>query len=345
MERTLRFFCVSTALIASVAASAAPQYKLHNLGNTVTRFGGATGGNTRISSQNVATFAAVSNQFVRESFMWKNGVRTNTLGLGGNPNTAYPWITDGGILHGPSGYFNGTHLALFPQPFPENFTSLRVESFNDNLIGVGTIVSSTPRDLAYLYENGQGYAGLGPDTNEAYFTSLNNKDKAILVGRGFSGQKAYIYDVPTDSFQDITSMLQGYVFSDWRELRIGDSGIISGFGWNFLPDGSGGYVRKETKIYPFSANNLGHVVQLGGTLGGAYYDGASMWSLRDLVQFPTGATFMNPEDINDNGWIVGTYQVGEDKFAFAMEPVPEPTTMLVLGGGLLSIARRRRNRT
>ncbi len=343
MERTLRLFYVSTALIASVAASAAPDYRLHTLPVSSTRFLQGTPGNIRISNADVVSFAAFSFDKGGESFTWQRGVKTNTAGLG-QPGMGYNYITDGGILHNQGGYFDGTKYVEFPELSPFSFYDRRVLSFNDNLNGVGTIISSTPRNLAYLYVDGQGFPVLGPDTTTAAYTDLNNRDEAILIGDGFSGDKAYIHNIKTDQVTDITPMLQGRVFGGYSNLQINDLGVIAGTNWAFYPDGNGGYTPKQANGLNIELNNKGQLVGLGGVDGGTFHDGQTTWFLRDLVQFPTGATFIDPEDINDNGWIVGTYAVGSDVYAFAMEPVPEPATMLVLAGGLLSIARRRRNR-
>jgi uncharacterized membrane protein len=68
-------------------------------------------------------------------------------------------------------------------------------------------------------------------------------------------------------------------------------------------------------------------------------------SIEDLSQYVGDCDYSVAAGINDNGWIVGTvYASGGDIFAAVWEPVPEPSSLVALGMGLLALPLLRRRR-
>jgi hypothetical protein len=70
-----------------------------------------------------------------------------------------------------------------------------------------------------------------------------------------------------------------------------------------------------------------------------------MVDLNGLIDPASGWTLAAARDINDSGWIVGTGTLNGQARAFLLTPVPEPSSLALLGaaaGGAMSSARRRR---
>jgi probable HAF family extracellular repeat protein len=193
-------------------------------------------------------------------------------------------------------------------------TGLASEAFDINDQGqvVGTRQqNSSSRYEAFLWSESTGMVLLGSlDPSEHHYAYAINDVGQVVGG---SGLNSFIWD-STHGMQ-----------------------AISG-----LPD--------ILYSYAEDINNQGWVVGNYGASfgrGGAFlYNGSEMLDMNDLLE--SGSKDWNlrvAKSINDNGWIVGYGQYNGHDRAFLAIPVPEPTSLIVvgLGAGWLALRRRRKS--
>lgn len=106
---------------------------------------------------------------------------------------------------------------------------------------------------------------------------------------------------------------------------------------------TGGRSSEATAI-----NNLGVIVGDSGTADGDQH--AVLWkegAITDLNSFLSEANrahliLKSANDINDQGWIVGTAVQDGRNVAYLLAPVPEPGTWALLSAGILILVARER---
>jgi len=180
-------------------------------------------------------------------------------------------------------------------------------------------------------------------------TDINNAGQVIWTGELSSGpEQAYRWDRVNGS---VALALLGGTDSNIANA-INDSGWIAGKSGNHavLWNPTGSIVDLGTSSFQwgnaaYGINNLGQIV---GELGGR----AVLWNAdgsvaADLDSFLGGEYGSGASAINDNGWVVG-YRLDEygNQQAVLWEPVPEPSSILTLAGGMLCLAgllKRRRS--
>lgn len=344
MERTL-FKSIGLVVVAfpCMANAAGPRYKLVDLNNSILRSSVMGVG---ISATNEVVYGAVENgSNTIESFSWKNGAKTDIRGLGGA--AGYRRITQGGRFWDSGGFNGDAGVVLFPDRSEEGFTSRRVNAFNDNLYGVGS-VEFEGAEQTYLYENGTVRIGsLGGSRSRGL--DINRDNFALVADQGGSGGRLY-YGKGT-TWRDVSAaapgLTGGYVWGAW----LNDQGAIASRDRRYTPNASGGFDEtiipaSSTGLLPLARdiNNNGWVLAESFTGGNhMLFDGTSTYELPEIIEnVPAGSSFFTAEQINDNGWIVGTYKIGQDQHAFVLQPVPEPTSILALGAGIAAFLRRKR---
>lgn len=289
-----------------------------------------------------------------ESFSWKNGVKRNLLNLGGKPSF-FTDITPSGRYYSPWAYFDGTKSVSFPEVTlgSQYWFGNRIAKMNSSGLAVGYATYTDYEDIGYSFQNGKaslpGYF-LGP---QAAFTDVNELGQAIAC----DGYGTYLYE--SGKYTDISK----HLLRPYSYFSINDSGALTGDGNIYRPDGLGGYRRSPIPLANNGVLPWGQLITnreevLGYAHTGPFSPAEGYVStegqtamLLDLIkdQLPAGAFGVQGVDMNDNGWIVGTYRMG-DRFnanthtihAVALQPVPEPLTLLALGLGVAALRRRRK---
>ncbi len=107
--------------------------------------------------------------------------------------------------------------------------------------------------------------------------------------------------------------------------------------------GSLGRTFSEAKDINDAGTIVGFTTNISGSPQAAFvFEDGVMIDLNTLIPAGSGWTLTSAEGINDNGDIAGFGTFGGNTRAFLLTPIPEPTSMALLGLGGLAMLRRRR---
>jgi len=345
----------------TVSGLTAPLYKVTHLDNQITD--GSVGGGISATNEVVV---GVNGNSSSESFSWKNGVKTSIRGLGGSAGY-YDRVTASGTYYFLSRYYNGSAVTFFPKVDiggQFNFGNY-VQSMNSSGLAVGYATYTDYDYVGYVYRNGVATLTNAPGSGKTIFFDVNEHGRAMVWGNNsgsFGPDQLYIWD--NGNYRNVTQ----YIFQPgpWLQggFAINDKDEFTGDGFVYKPNQNGGYDRTPlpvasngVRVGGYRLNNRDEILGVGGLnqIGqvdeGYVTTGGSTYQLLDLIgnQLPSGAFGVGGFDINDNGWIVGTYRLGDPlnantwtQHAFVMQPVPEPLTLLALGLGVAALGRRRK---
>lgn len=354
--RSLASFAL--VLVGSSAFAGKPEYRMVPLGTPPEIgqvFGGAIDSQNRVVWQSWNATVGTYTGYI--SF---NGVATPLADLGIPDNFGgYTRITAAGRLYGRGTYFEGGQQKFFPGVSEPPHSNRTVFAMNDSGVAVGEIVENfSGYTKGYIFENGVPRVQNIPGAFETIYTDINASGK--IVGWSSPGNGNLItYD--RGKWEDLTSFIPNqHSFNTSRnaEYQINDRGVIGFSDFQIIPDGKGSYLSKWLPMRKdgrrggfFSLNNKDQMVGTerflpANTFKGTFFDGEANYYFDEVCSnLPTGVNVYGL-DINDNGWILGAYVTPDNvHHGFVMQPVPEPGTLLLLGGGIALIARRRRSRS
>ena len=218
-------------------------------------------------------------------------------------------------------------------------TSSNAYGINNSGQVVGSSYAGATGTLAALFSNGtiKDLGKLFTYGQESEAFGINDSGQVV----GYSDGRAFLWQSGS-GMQDIGTLPNG---TGSTAYAINNSGQIAGFtsGVNhaFLySDGSMqdlGTLLGGTSSYAKGINDSGQVVGCSNSSGGEHaflYSGGVMVDLNELISPGSGWTLVLATGINDSGQICGwgTNPSGQN-VAFLLTPVPEPSTLALLGAG------------
>lgn len=255
--------------------------------------------------------------------------------------------------------------------------------FNDNDQIVGTSADTSGNNHAFLWQGGSMVAIAGNDT-EGYDINNSGQVIGNHYGRPGAflwenGTEMIITSLITNSYVSNAKVINNngqvlvdedrmgyYIWDEGQFTRprmphpydINDTGQIVG------SDDWAGYITRPCMLdngmiiylgQPRSESSWASRINNNGLVLGGYLEGGSMYSFlwqdgqftdpADLLPQNSGWSRINIVDINDVGQLLGDGMFGGQYGSFILTPVPEPSGLLMIGGGLvgvIGIIRRRR---
>ena len=336
------FIALSCGLTAH--ADLAPLYQVTDLGTL--------GGNSSIAFGindlgQIVGSAAIAGNSAQHAFVYSNGTMTDLGALGGNYGIATA-INNLGQVVGIGGNVGGPYQAFVysGRVMTPILTGLDATPYSINDSGqiVGNYLDGQGNLSAFLYSNGQ-LTDLGSGSS-AY--GINNSGQIVGVSQdqAFRTASATPIDLTTDGLGTL-----GGSYSEANAINslgqvVGVSPLLNGGGAFLTSPGSP--INPATDglgtLYPggsseaWAINNLGQVVGEASytSLGAQHafiYTGNQMYDLNNLIL--PGSDFVSLTvalGINDLGQIVGEGTTANgDEDAFLLTPVPEPSTLNIVG--------------
>jgi probable HAF family extracellular repeat protein len=370
MHRFHRFIapCAGAVLALPLLAAAAPLYTV-----TVVAGAGSTAYDLNMQGDVVGDMQSGG---AARAYLFSNGILTDLGTLGGASSYASS-INDHGQVVGSAQladgtsrgylYSNGTMAAL---PSTSYTTAAAINN-------AGTIAGSMAVDEpwanpqhAFTYGNG-AYTDLGtfPYGDSSHAVAINNRGDVVGAAATYV-DGAPNFPLNPFLYHDGTMTDLGNLGGIWTgALSINDRGQVVGYaglegiGGNLYPQTAflyengvmrdlGGLVDNPNRDFSSAArdiNNLGQVVGVAGVDFGVdhgfLYDDGRMTDLNDLIDPASGWVITSAAAINEVRQIAATacreglcYAVRLD----LVPAVPEPSTFMLLGGGLALLGWRRR---
>lgn len=291
------------------------------------------------------------------SFLYSGGVMTDFNELSG-ANAQVADINDSGAVV-------GSLIHYAPEGQCPRYTAFVWTSF-EGLTDLGALSDNGLSGAEAINNNSEV---TGNSDGKAFIWDKQGGMRAIANAFGGSGVNAYDIDNSGRVFgsaQDagpnhdwLPFFYDGSAMTNLRELGMtgagilsNDSGQIAGIlypGHAFIWSESAGMhdLGSIGEGYYCSSisglNNSGEVVGIYQNTSGTgsvkpfLYSDGRLFRLEDLIPANSGWSIQSAADINDHGQIVGQGYYNGAFRAFLMTPVPEPSSLLALAGGLAGL--------
>lgn len=351
--KTLVMVVLLVVLIGSSVAGAV-SYRVTNLGT----LGGQWAEAIALNDNGQVTGNSQDMNGYQQAFIWQSGVMTSVGTFGGHGGCSYG-INNSGVV---VGYANSTYLnnGMMQQQLPfkygngvltelGNFPAPRIGramAINDNgqIVIWGDIDNYNNRST-FLYVNGVMTELAG----EYYPYSWAIGNLGQVLGRDIINYNGVIthLTLPANSITNHSADI-----NDNGKI-VGDSEPIdsNSFIHAYLWDGPNnpidiGVLAPQYNTRAYAINNSNQIVGIIGTHA-ALWGENTIYDLNTLIPTDSPWYLTSAVDINESGQILcnGYWKEGTIQHAFLLTPVPEPTSLLALCGGvvgLLAFRRRRR---
>jgi probable HAF family extracellular repeat protein len=356
-ERKALSVFVWLLLVPTVFASATVQYTVTDLGSFDPEFGAAA---NAINSSGIIVGYSATTTGQTHAFSYSNGQMTD-LGAFGGTYSAANAVNDSGLIAGL--YYPTSNASHAFSVADSTFTDLGTlggansAAYGINSAGatVGYSDTSTGSDLAFVYSNHTMSPLPTLGGFNSYAQAINDSNEIIgyaqtTIGdyHAFSYQNGTITDLHTlggtESYATaINSIGQVVGYS----LITGSSNISHAvlYAGNTPIDlGTLG----GNNSYATGINSAGSIVGYSQTTTDQdhafFYSGGIMTDLNTLIPLNSGWELTNANAINNSGQIVGFGYFGSPGplHAFLLSPVPEPTSIGILGLGALIVLPNRK---
>lgn len=325
-----------------------------------------------VSPGGVATGRSLGNP--TQAFSWSQGA-----GFAALPNLASPArafsagndANDSGIVVGTGATttFGSSPLPLMWQkgvvsqlPLPAGQTLGRANGVNAANVAVGS-VNGGSLEAGVIYSGGTATVITATTPGGSFLRTANKiNDAGLIVGNGIDPLNAarnvgFVYDMVADVAFEVGALsgANGALAFDVSNAGhvVGSSMLNQGSGMPFIWTQGGGIQPiplpgGASQGSARGVNSAGWVVGVGSGVFAVpfLYDGVTTTRIQDLIDPASGwdvsmNTSSSALGISDNGIIVGTGVHDGNVRAYAMIPIPEPTSLalILVGGALL---RRRR---
>lgn len=367
------------SLIAFAACTANawadPQYQIYDIGTVNVNDSGSQG--FRISGNGVATGRSLR---TGGSSAFKYTVGSGLTPLVGFPNPPPPYYVGNGINNignvvgsAATTFFGSNRIPIIWQnglasqlALPSGQTLGDANDINDANIAVGSVGGGSLQ-RGVVYQGGAAQIIAATTSTGQYFVTafgINNAGK--VVGQGWDPNNAaitvgLIHDMATNTTTSIGALASlghnsALAFDVSEAGHVVGSSSLNG-GANARPflwtQGSGMVeVSLPTGTTSGSARGVNSSGWVVGTASSAFAipflnDGTQTYRLADLLAPGSGwdlstNTSSSAMGISENGWIVGTGVHNGAVRGYVMVPVPEPTSITVIGLGAAALLRRRR---